>query len=577
MKNGRLILAEDGRTEYTIVIPEDASEAGEYAAVELKQFLKEISGADFPVMSEEKIKEDQKDNLILVGCGRLCESFIFPEELTQLKEEGFLIRTVGMDLVITGNTGRGTLYGVYGFLKKYLGCRWFTPEVSHIPRRNMLEIGSIDITEAPALEYREPYLLGNQDPNWHVRNFSNGHFPKITSRLGGRVKYDPFVHSFYTMVPPEKYFAEHPEYYAQINGKRVGERAQLCLSNEDVFQIVLGQLRKRLDQDPDITIVSVSQNDCAGACTCEKCRKTDEEEGSPAGSMIRFVNRIAEALEKDYPRLRIDTLAYQYTRRPPRITRPRHNVIVRLCSIECCFSHPLSKCGKTVTVGGDQEGGHRSFTEDLEDWGKICGQLYIWDYTTNFANYLQPFPDFDVLQENIQFLIRSHVRGIFEEGNNAEGESGGLNRLSQYLLARLLWNPDIDMEVCMEEFLAGYYGMAAPWIKRWIEACQKRITPGVHMSIYDSADAVYLDETLLEEGDRFFDYAEAAADNEEILSRVRTSRLALRYVRLARLSVDEPDRETRIRDFFKDVKKAGITQIREWTSLETSEKEFLGK
>lgn len=342
----------------------------------------------------------------------------------------------------------------------------------------MLEIGSIDITEAPALEYREPYLLGNQDPNWHVRNFSNGHFPKITSRLGGRVKYDPFVHSFYTMVPPEKYFAEHPEYYAQINGKRVGERAQLCLSNEDVFQIVLGQLRKRLDQDPDITIVSVSQNDCAGACTCEKCRKTDEEEGSPAGSMIRFVNRIAEALEKDYPRLRIDTLAYQYTRRPPRITRPRHNVIVRLCSIECCFSHPLSKCGKTVTVGGDQEGGHRSFTEDLEDWGKICGQLYIWDYTTNFANYLQPFPDFDVLQENIQFLIRNHVRGIFEEGNNAEGESGGLNRLSQYLLARLLWNPDIDMEVCMEEFLAGYYGMAAPWIKRWIEACQKRITPG---------------------------------------------------------------------------------------------------
>ena len=129
----------------------------------------------------------------------------------------------------------------------------------------------------------------------------------------------------------------------------------------------------------------------------------------------------------------------------------------------------------------------------------------------------------------------------------------------------------------MEEFLAGYYGMAAPWMKRWIEACQKRITPGVHMSIYDSADAVYLDETLLEEGDRCFDYAEAAADNEEILSRVRTSRLALRYVRLARLSVDEPDRETRIRDFFKDVKKAGITQIREWTTLETSEKEFLGK
>lgn len=574
VKNG-LLLSEENKTDYKIVIPEGAAEVIWHAAEELKRFLKEISGADFPVSTESRIKEGQEKCLLLVGCGYLCRKIVPQEEIKRLGEEGFLIRTVGKYLVITGYTGRGTLYGVYGFLKKNLGCRWFAPEVSHVPKRRRLVIEDTDITEIPALEYREPFLLGNQDPDWHVRNFSNGHFPEISSRLGGRVKYNPFVHSFYTLVPPETYFASHPEYYAQIGGKRVGEKAQLCLSNEEVFQIVLRQLRDRLEKEPDTAIVSVSQNDCSGACTCEKCRQADEEEESHSGSMIRFVNRIAEMLEKDYPGIKIDTLAYQYTRKPPKLVRPRRNVIVRLCSIECCFSHPLSECGKTVSGGEKQEWRERSFTEDLAGWSEICNQLYIWDYTANFANYLQPFPDFGVLQENIRFLIQNHVRGIFEEGNNAEGESGGLNRLRQYLLAQLLWNPDIDRQICMQEFLIGYYGLSAPWIGQWVEACQSRITPGIHMGIYDSPDAIYLDNTLLKEGDRIFDCAEAAADNEEILSRVRTARLAIRYVRLLRIPADAPDREQQIRAFFKDVREAGITQIREWTPLEISEEQLL--
>ena len=194
--NHRLCLAEDGRTQYKIVIPEGASETLKYAAEELSKYLKEISGAVFPVTTEGQLTQEEEEGLILTGCGRLCRALVSPDELMKLGEEGFLIRTIGKDLVIAGTTGRGTLYGVYGFLKGSLGCRWFTPEVSHIPKRSRLELESTDRAELPALEYREPYLLGNQEPEWHVRNFSNGHFPKITARMGGRVKYDPFVHSF---------------------------------------------------------------------------------------------------------------------------------------------------------------------------------------------------------------------------------------------------------------------------------------------------------------------------------------------------------------------------------------------
>lgn len=568
----RLILADNGQTDYQIVISDSATPSERHAAEEMKYYLKEISGAVFPIKTEQ---EYETGPAILIGRSGLSESALTGEEWDGLGTEGFHIRGAGRNVVIAGSSTRGALYGVYGFLERCLGCRWFTKTVHKIPKRNCISLPAPEIREVPVLEYREPYYLGNQDPDWHARNFCNGHFPALGSLLGGKMKYHPFVHTFFDLVPPEKYFAEHPEYYSEVDGKRIHERAQLCLTNEDVFQIALNQVKTWLSEDPDAAIISVSQNDCIHPCTCARCRSVDEEEESHAGTLIRFVNRIAEEIEKDYPDVLIDTLAYQYTRKPPRHVRPRKNVIIRLCSIECCFSHPLSSCTRAASFEG-KDWARDSFVDDLVGWGKISDRLYIWDYVTNFANYLQPFPNFNVLQENIRFLAENHVRGIFEEGNNAEGESGELDQLRQYLLAKLLWNPEDDAGARIDEFMNGYYGMAAPWIRRWFNLYHSRITPEIHMGIYDKPDAPYLDDDLLDEGERLFDRAETVADNEEILSRVRTARLSIRFVRLSRMPGDEPDRERKIRAFFKEVKAAGITQIREWTPLALSEKEMQG-
>lgn len=85
--------------------------------------------------------------------------------------------------------------------------------------------------------------------------------------------------------------------------------------------------------------MSVAQNDWYNACECENCRATDEHEGSHRGTLLYFVNQIAAVVARKYPDVKIDTLAYQHTRRPPKYIRSASNVIVRLCSIECCFSH----------------------------------------------------------------------------------------------------------------------------------------------------------------------------------------------------------------------------------------------
>src|SRR5439155_438422 len=182
--------------------------------------------------------------------------------------------------------------------------------------------------------------------------------------------------------------------------------------------------------------ISVSQNDTINYCQCEQCKALDDAEGSPAASLLKFVNAVAEAIEPDHPNVRIDTLAYQYTRKPPKTIRPRRNVIVRLCSIECCFAHPLETCPA-------QE--NRRFRDDIVAWGPVAPLLYVWDYTTDFGHYQQPFPNFDVLQSNVRFFVKHGVKSLFEQGNYSGGGGGEMEPLRTYVLAKLLWNPDTDL------------------------------------------------------------------------------------------------------------------------------------
>ena len=218
-------------------------------------------------------------------------------------------------------------------------------------------------------------------------------------------------------------------------------------------------LRERLRANPAATITSVSQNDCPGNCTCPKCRAVDEEEGGPAGSLLRFVNAVAADIEPEFPGLAVDTLAYQYTRKPPRLVRPRPNVIVRLCSIECSFGRPLD------------DPRNKAFFDDLDGWSKIAGRLYIWDYTTDFSHYVQPHPNYGVLAPNIRLFVDRNVKGVFEQGAYQSWGSE-MAELRAWVLAKLLWNPGLDEDGLREEFLAGYYGPAARPKERYLESLE---------------------------------------------------------------------------------------------------------
>jgi len=263
-----------------------------------------------------------------------------------------------------------------------------------------------------------------------------------------------------------------------------------------------------------------------------------------------------------------DTFAYQYTRKPPVNVVPRQNVVVRLCSIECCFCHPLAECGhvRDESVSERFSDLEPAFANDLLGWSAISGKLYVWDYTTNYQLYLNPFPNFHVLQPNMQFFAENNVKGVFEEGN-AASVSGEFGELRAYLLAKLLWDPYCDVEHEMTEFLEAYYGsQAAPAVREYIDIITNKTVKTEHMFIFDWHDqGVYFTARERIHIDALWDKAEAAAGTPQQLANIQRSRLSFRQYK-SNMLLDEfsplnPYRVSENKKLYADIVAAGITEI----------------
>ncbi len=506
---------------HAIVIPDEATPQEEHAARDLRHHLELITGQALPLVHDS---ERGDATPIFVGkCAGIKER-IAVIDFESLGIEGIHIKTAGPALILAGNK-RGVLYATYTFLEDYLGCRWFAPDCSTWPREGEIKISSIDKRYIPPLEYRSTDYPSSRPADFSVRNKYNGAQHQPDEARGGNISYRGFVHTFNALVPPERYFADHPEYYSEINGARVGpDHSQLCLTNPDVLRIATQTVRQWIKESPNASIISVSQNDWHNYCQCEKCSALAEKEGSQAGPLLHFVNAIAEDIEKDYPHIIIDTLAYQYTRKPPLHVKPRPNVAIRLCSIECCFIHPL-----------ETDPFNKTFVDDIRGWNEICDRLHIWDYVINYAHSIMPFPNLYVLKPNIQFFINNGVTGIYEEACYYT-KGSELQELRSYVMAKLLWDPSYDTDKAIDEFCAAYYGAAAPFVREYINVIHQsaQSIPDMHVRIYSPPTAGYLTPEVIEKSVALFDKAEAAVqDDAKLLHRVQVARLPIMYTQIA--------------------------------------------
>ncbi len=515
----KITLALRGKARAVIVTQLGATEPERLAARELRDHLSAVTGASF------EIKEAVPPNdaaAIIVGPGPLA-SQRFPEvQWDRLGEEGIVIRVADNALLLAGGRPRGSLYAVYRFLQQELGIRWWTPWATHIPKRPSVTVTDPDLVAKPAFESRDPFWFPAFDGMWAVRNGSNSQHARITPDMGGKIVYKGFVHTFFPLVPPEQRFETHPEWYSLINGKRQAQGAQLCTTNPELRAYLVERVREWLKETPDARIVSISQNDWAGPCQCPDCKAIDDREGSHAGTMVDLLNHIAAKLGPEFPGVAFDTLAYQYTRKAPKSLKPLPNVIIRLCSIECNFAAPLT------------DASNASFARDIVDWNRLCDRLYVWDYTTNFAHYVMPHPNYFSLGPNVRFFHQHGVKGLFEQGAY-QSFGSEMSEMRAWVLAQLLWDPNLNDRKLISEFLDGYYGKAAAkhilaYLRLMSDAAK-----GFYMGCFTPPSAPYLTYPVLVKAENLLQAAEDAAGADADLKwRVRQARLPVWYAWLVR-------------------------------------------
>ena len=517
---------------YTIVIPEKASPSQKYAAEELRHFTEKTTGVRLPIATDAF---PLPAKAILLGQTKYTHA---DSSSCQLGTDGFRLLARPPHLLIIGAPDRGTLYGVYEVLERFAGCRWYSSWHSCIPSRERITVPeTLDDVQKPALAMREPFwydVLRHGDfaarlrvnsRSWLVNDEKYGGNP---FRFGGGLG---SCHTFNTLLPPEKYFDEHPEYFSMVNGRRMNGRTQLCLTNPDVLRIVTSNVLERIRNDPGARFYGVSQNDWGNYCECPSCKAIDDEEESHAGTMIRFVNAVAEAVEREFPNAIIETLAYRYTRKPPKKTRLRHNVVPCLCTIECDFARPIDESPFEQNV---------KFRKDIEGWRGQTDQLYIWDYATDFEHYTMPFPNVYALQGNVKFFHDNGVKYLFEQGA-FQGRHADFAELKAWLLAKWMWNPDLPAKPLLDEFFAGYYGKAAPYVRDWFEAIhrlqlQHSSSPKHPLRIYDDVTSSAITDELVDFGAGCWQKAiEAVKDDPATSYNVRMAAFSFDYLRLERL------------------------------------------
>lgn len=570
-----MIIAKGRESEYSIIYPANPTESCKYAASELKKYLAKISGAYLPEFQENRHVEEKEIVIGYTNRGGYTE-----EEVKELGDEGFIIRNKGEKIYILGSGVRGALYGVYTFLEKFCGVRFYLNDFEKVPETETLSIDPFeDDREVPVFFYRNPYWYPVSDPAISAKLKINGchgrrRFPDY---LGGDVNYEGgFEHTI-----------------GWLSGQcEFGQRAwhQPCLTDEKTFETVVGNLRWLLNEHPDARLVSITQNDGdTGACKCEKCKAINDAEESEMGTMLTFVNRVAETLEKEYPDVLFDTFAYRFTRKPPKTVRPRKNVIVRLCSIECCFNHPVEEC--SITPGHPDL--NSSFADDVIEWSKIAPRLTVWNYTTNFTDFSTLFFNFRTLLKNERFFADHGVTGLFEQGNFAS-LNGEFAELRGYILARILWNPRMSEEEyksLIHEFIMDYYGEGGKYIEQYLKLAEEGSVDS-HFGIYYDNAANYIwvrgleskqagQEEFIRLGNELFDKAEAAAEDGYRLANIRRSRIQLLdymdfVVREKANNADGEEKEALTREFlannekrFAYMRRYGITHNREFNDIST--------
>lgn len=501
--------------DWVILADKNDTEQAKYAVEKLQSVLSDVFGKALPIVNEAD------KNYIAVGSAADCN-------ISGIGKNGYRILVNDGNVLIKGTEKSGVVTGVYRFLEEFAGRKVYTWDIIKLPKAEKIVVpADTDIIYEPYFESTSSHQTSPGNAEYCLANGISGN-GNLSEAQGGNIDYLNGIHTLVNQFcNPDTYFGSHPEYFALHGGER--NPGQLCLTNPEVIEIVtdevLSILKANHNPDAPLQIVRVQQADNQNFCECENCKALEAKYGGVhSASMINFINQIADTVkEKGYENVAVQTFAYTYTRQAPVGLVPHDNVIIELCSIECCFAHALDdpNCPNNV-----------KFMKDLDDWAKICNRLYIWDYTTNYSNTVGVFPDFGTIQKNARVFYTHNVKGVFEEGNyyvdKCDSEFG---ELRAYIIAKSLQDPYRDLNDDINGFLDAYYGPGGCYIRNIVDTYVEHAgNKDGHLDIYcDSADSMTMKNYTVSQINDWWQQAKDAAETEEQLARVKRSEVSWIY------------------------------------------------
>lgn len=480
-------------SEYQIVSPTNSSLKEQKAAKILQEFIFQVSSHRLPISDAPK-----SDRWSIIPR-------VENRAITNVKYGWY---SEAKNIIIFGVTQDAVLTASYQFIEKIIGCKKLAahepascPEVeeimidfplqyNHKPRFNYSEIYGSSSTD---LEFQTWYGLDYLEDQWGL-----------------------WGHSFSKLVSPSL-FKTHPDYFSFFEGKR--RPNQLCLSHPDVYELIKESISKLILENPDATYFSISPNDDIGFCSCRKCRPINNNENGPMGPLLLLINRIAS----DFPSKQFTTLAYGAYRKPASTILPRENVTIILSSIEVSRNLPI-----------EQDPTGREFKKLLNQWLKLSPNLWIWDYYTQFSNYLNPFPVVHTIAHNIEYYDGMKVKGIFAQ--LAEGNYDDLTELKAYVLAKEFVADPGDKNNYVSDFIQAYYGHTASLIQNYVDLLtlegsklEKKLDIYANPIFYLNH---YLSLKNIEKYEQLLDKANLLANTDLVKSRVQKLQMNLLFAKI---------------------------------------------
>ena len=498
----RVDLVTNTQTDYSIVVGDKAEPPERFAAEELSRYLFEISGARLRIVASGD-SSAKDDKVILLGSAAPHSIWL---ELSQQCEDAFIIRTVGQQLIMSGACPRATLYAVYAFLES-LGVGFPRPGHSHllaqleeplpkeetIPKKPTIVLPRTNRLEKPSFSYRATMLFplikdrSLREIDWAAKNRLNWvHIATNNDREGQWKKHrvreelipaivkrglglEGIGHSFYAYIPPERYGAEHPEYFAEMDGERRldNNRGGLCVSNHEVVSLMAENMSQFLDENPEIGIIDLWTNDGTAWCMCKQCKRM---QGVPADfsgpyrtttrSYLRFVNQVAKLLAKKHPRILVNALAYALNTKPDPETKPAANVIVGVAPWGRCTYGGSDDYYVPITEPGPV---NSDLHPTILGWLKLTKNFYLYDYYSNRSEF---FPIIDTLRKDYAYYQKVGIKML-------STETFMWDEFNVWAYGRLAWDHKTPLKELISQFCEIAYRPAAEPMKDFYLALER--------------------------------------------------------------------------------------------------------